>query len=126
MRLQTQEQIRDLALKGYGYTHIAKALDLSPNTVKSHLRRHPPLLGASVCKQCGKPIQQKPNCKEKKFCSDQCRMAWWNSHQDQVNKKAFYTLVCQQCGKEFQSYGNKNRKYCCRECFAASRRKASL
>ena len=30
-------------------------------------------------------------------------------------------LTCQHCGKEFESYGNKNRKYCCRTCYIASR-----
>ena len=46
------------------------------------------------------------------------------SHQDLVNKKAYYHLTCQRCGKEFNSYGNKNRKYCSRECYAETRRKS--
>lgn len=125
MRLYIQNQIKNLALKGYGYKRIADILDLSPNTVKSHLRRHPPTEGVSVCQQCGKPIEQNPGRKEKKFSSDKCRMAYWNSHQDEVNKQAYYTLLCQHCGKEFVSYGNKNRKYCCRDCYAAARRKAA-
>lgn len=125
MRLYIQNQIKNLALKGYGYKRIADILDLSPNTVKSHLRRHPPTEGVSVCQQCGKSIEQNPGRKEKKFCSDKCRMAYWNSHQDEVNKQAYYTLICQHCGKEFVSYGNKNRKYCCRDCYAAARRKAA-
>lgn len=125
MRLYTQNQIKNLALKGYGYKRIADILEISPNTVKSHLRRHPPTDGMSVCQFCGKPIEQNPGRKEKKYCSDKCRMAYWNSHQDQVNKQAYYTLVCQYCGKEFESYGNKNRKYCCRACYAAVRRKAA-
>ena len=33
-----------------------------------------------------------------------------------------YTLECQCCGNEFESYGNKSRKYCCRDCYVASRR----
>ena len=125
MRLYIQNQIKALALKGYGYKRIADILDLSPNTVKSHLRRHPATAGMSVCLQCGKPIEQNPGRKEKKYCSDKCRMAYWNSHQDEVNKQAYYTLICQHCGKEFVSYGNKNRKYCCRDCYAAARRKAA-
>lgn len=68
MRLYIQNQIKNLALKGYGYKRIADILDLSPNTVKSHLRRHPPTEDVSVCQQCGKPIEQNPGRKEKKFC----------------------------------------------------------
>lgn len=125
MKLYIQNQIRNLALKGYGYKRIASVLEISLNTVKSHLRRHPITSGCTVCLHCGKPVEQNPGRKEKKFCSDKCRMTWWNSHQDQVNKQAYYTLTCQYCGKEFASYGNKNRKYCCRECYAAARRKAA-
>ena len=43
-----------------------------------------------------------------------------------VNKRliesyAHYNLTCEYCGKEFESYGNKNRKYCSRACYVASR-----
>ena len=125
MKLQVQNQIRNLALKGLGYKRIADMLNLSPDTVKSHLRRHPVTEGSSVCLQCGKPIEQRPNRKEKKYCSDKCRMAYWNTHQDEVNKQAYYTLVCKHCGKEFVSYGNKNRKYCSRTCYGEARKKSA-
>lgn len=82
MKLYIQNQIRNLALKGYGYKRIASVLEISPNTVKSHLRRHPITSGCTVCLHCGKPVEQNPGRKEKKFCSDKCRMTWWNSHQD--------------------------------------------
>lgn len=125
MRLQMQNQIRNLALQGYGYKRIANMVGISPDTVKSHLRRHPATAEMSVCMQCGKPLEQHKGRKEKKFCSDKCRMAFWNSHQDEVNKQAYYTLTCQHCGKEFESYGNKKRKYCSRECYADARRKTA-
>ena len=83
MRLYTQNQIKNLALKGYGYKRIADILEISPNTVKSHLRRHPPTDGMSVCQFCGKPIEQNPGRKEKKYCSDKCRMAYWNSQKQE-------------------------------------------
>lgn len=41
-----------------------------------------------VCKFCGKEVHQNPGRKEKKFCDDKCRMAYWNSHQDKVERKA--------------------------------------
>lgn len=124
MRIETKEQIRQMALRGLGYARIADIVGLPVNTVKSHLQRHPPWWGPEHCQQCGKYIQQNPHRKERKFCSDKCRMAYWNSHQDLVNKKAYYHLTCQHCGKEFTSYGNKNRKYCSRECYAETRRKS--
>ena len=125
MRLQTQNQIRSLALQGFGYKRIADIVGLSPDTVKSHLRRHPAKPESSVCMQCGKPLEQTKGRKEKKFCSDMCRMTFWNSHQDEVNKQAYYNLICLHCGKEFESYGNKNRKYCSRVCYAEARRKSA-
>jgi uncharacterized protein YjcR len=125
MRLQIQNQIRSLALQGFGYKRIADIVGLSPDTVKSHLRRHPAKPESSVCMQCGKPLEQAKGRKEKKFCSDKCRMAFWNSHQDEVNKQAYYNLICLHCGKEFESYGNKNRKYCSRACYAEARRKTA-
>ena len=126
MRLQQMNEINNLRLKGYGSTKIAALLGISPNTVKSHIRRHPELDGALFCLECGKPVPQDPKRKEKKFCCDKCRNTWWNHHQDRVNKKAYYSIVCQRCGKEFQSYGNRNRKDCSRDCYNAVRRSASL
>lgn len=123
MRLQDVNKISNLALKGYGYKKIANLIGMSPNTVKSHLQRHPVKEGLNMCIQCGKLIEQAPCHKEKKYCSDKCRMAYWNSHKSEVNKKAYYTITCVHCGKEFVSYGNKHRKYCNRGCFADARRK---
>ena len=125
MKKEDMIAIGNMRLQGKSAGVIAAALGLSVNTVKSYLRRHPDMGCTHFCPQCGKPVMQAEGRKEKKFCSDKCRMTWWNSHQDQVNKQAYYTLICQYCGKEFASYGNKNRKYCCRECYAAARRKAA-
>ena len=125
MTYKTMNQINFLASHGMGYQRIADQLGLSPNTVKSHLQRHPPQLGQTLCHHCGQPVPQNPGRKEKKYCSDKCRMAYWNSHKEEVNKQAYYTLVCQHCGKEFISYGNRNRKYCSRLCYANARKKTA-
>ena len=106
---------------------IAIALGLSVNTVRSHIRRHPPKDAVQVgCRQCGKPVMQAKGRKAKYFCSDRCRNAWWNTHPEKVQRKAYYRLTCQFCGKEFVSYGNKNRKYCSRLCYADARRSRSV
>lgn len=73
------------------------------------------------CECCGKEVMQKPGRKLKRFCSDKCRNAWWNQHQDQVNKKANYEYVCPCCKKTFIAYGNANRKYCSHECYIEDR-----
>ena len=121
MKLQDQIAINNMRLEGHSPSEIAARLGLSPSTVRSHIHRHRHISGTKACKHCGQPLVQPKGCREKKFCSDRCRMAWWNSHKEEVNKQAYYKLTCQHCGKEFDSYGNANRKYCCRTCYIASR-----
>jgi endogenous inhibitor of DNA gyrase (YacG/DUF329 family) len=115
-----------MRLQGKSPSEIAWALGISVNTVRSHIRRHPELEGGKPCKNCGRAISALPGRKEKLFCSDRCRMIWWNSHREQVQKKAYYRLTCSYCGKEFESYGNQNRKFCCRDCYLCSRRSPNL
>ena len=119
-----REEIKALRLQGFGYTKIAQMLGISDNTVRSFCRRSS--LGDTakntvVCKQCGKQIKVVPKRKPKKFCSDACRTAWWNSHLDCVDRKAIYEHTCAYCGKSFTAYGNKNRKYCSHTCYIAHR-----
>jgi endogenous inhibitor of DNA gyrase (YacG/DUF329 family) len=113
-------KIRELQMQGHGYKKIAKILGISENTVKSYCRRHPV---ENSCLQCGRALSHTQGKKRKKFCSDKCRLTWWNSHKEFVKKKTFYTLTCQHCGQLFESYGNSKRKFCSRACFNDSRRK---
>ena len=91
MASKKTSEILELRRQGLRYKTIAAITGYSVNTVKSTCRRHPPL-NEKVCLQCGAKIEQLPHRKEKKFCSDKCRMAWWNSHPERVNRKAFYHL----------------------------------
>ena len=128
-----KERIKRLRECGRSYGWIANELGLSKDTVKSHCRRYgldgvakvnlkgKPRDEVLLCKTCGTVVIQTPGRKAKKFCSDRCRMKWWNSHADQVNKKATYDLVCMNCGCSFQAYGNSKRKYCCHECYVEDR-----
>ena len=127
-----KSQIRQLQEKGYGYKKIATTLSLSVNAVKGYMRRNNPIeakLQAEAaegrCEACGKAFVQIPNGRTRRFCCAKCRTQWWNSHLDQVQRKAYYTLICPHCGQEFISYGNKKRIYCSRECYALARSKGA-
>ena len=81
-----------------------------------------PVGGISFCPQCGKYVKQRTRHK-KRFCSDRCRMKYWNSHPEKVRRMAYYTITCQNCGSEFRCYGNAHRKFCSRACYDAYRKR---
>ena len=119
-------KIDNLRADGFGYKLIAKEIGISESTVKSYCRRHKVLkktavAGAHHCPQCGKIVEQNPKRKEKKFCCDACRMSWWNSHLDMVNRKSVYEHECHYCHKHFMVYGRVRRKYCCHQCYINER-----
>ena len=82
-------QIIALQYKGYGYKRIAAETGLALNTVKSFYARHPvqskkPQEQSNSCRNCGKPLEQTPHKRKKMYCSDSCRMTWWNAHLERV------------------------------------------
>lgn len=122
MTTEQKASIITLRSDGLTYSDIAERLKLSINTVKSFYRRcGNKSVPTANCKYCGKPILQPSGAREKKFCSDKCRMTWWNSHRDEVNYKVVYKYKCECCGKEFEVYGNKKRRYCGRSCYIKHR-----
>ena len=125
---EQKEQIKVLRQRGMGYIRVAQALGISENTIKSFCRRNKltgqvkqEKLAEHFCLYCGTSVTQKPHRKEKKFCSNKCRMKWWNVHSDRLNKKTMYPYTCLYCGKAFEVYGNSQRKYCCHACYIADR-----
>lgn len=118
MTTEEKAKIQQLRSKGTSIRDIASTMNLSVNTVKSYCSRNK---GAQLCQCCGTPIVQPPKTRLKKFCSDKCRMQWWNSHAHEVNRKAMYDFSCACCGRPFQAYGNNHRKYCSRTCYIQSR-----
>ena len=126
-----RQQIRQLREEGKSYAGIASLLGLSENTIKTFCKRNGlggvmAVTGASAgnehfCQNCGKPVIQTVGRKEKRFCSSYCRNKWWNTHLDQVNRKANYEFECPTCHKTFTAYGNKHRKYCCHACYIQDR-----
>lgn len=123
-----RSRIVELQHQGCGYKKISTLTGLPLNTVKSFCVRHPVRdeaeseMGA-LCRNCGIPLEQTPHKRKRLFCSDTCRMAWWNAHPEKVNRRAYYKLDCKACGTEFSSYGNAHRQFCSRACYSQFRRK---
>lgn len=131
MTEQQKFQIIKMREKGTSFSKISDVTGISRNTVKSFCRRHNIARlhtdGASdklYCKECGAALSPKPGRKIPKFCSSECRTAWWNSHPEAVNRKAVYAFTCACCGKPFTAYGNRGRKFCSRQCYITARFKA--
>ena len=129
MTTAQKEQIIYLRSKGESYTTIADTLHLPKSTVKSYCRRYDinPIAKhenepSSVCDHCGLPLVQTPGTRNKRFCSDRCRMQWWYKHPEKMQWKTVYHFTCPVCGKEFVSYGNPKRIYCSRACFGIARK----
>lgn len=125
MNHNQKEEITKLRKNGLGYKRISVITGVSLNTVKSYCRRlnvekeiHE---ADNRCLLCQGPLHQTKGKKNKKFCNDTCRMKWWNTHLNKVNRKAYTTHECLNCKKEFQSYANKNRRYCSHECYVSHR-----
>ncbi|MDD7260764.1 MAG: RNA polymerase subunit sigma-70, partial [Eubacteriales bacterium] len=116
MTNQQKDQITALRSQRFGYATIAKAVGLKKDTVVTYCRKIGLTgtkatdnsridLDADFCLQCGALLTQTPGRKRIKFCSDKCRVAWWNTHPEKVNRKAVYEFTCAHCGKPFTAYG---------------------
>ena len=122
-----KDRISELREIGYSYSRIADLLNVSRNTVQSYCRRNGLGGAASVqsgsdyCPRCGAPVYQTPGAKHKRFCSDRCRIAWWNAHPEAGIRRSVPACVCGFCGTLFQGYGNRVRKYCSRACSGKAR-----
>ena len=128
MMITQKQKIEELRARGETYASIALEVGVSENTVKSFCRRN----GIEVvqekfenCPECGVSLMHVPHKRQKRFCSEKCRLAWWAKHPEALNRKAVYSFVCGYCGKAFTAYGNAKRKFCSRACASASRRAAN-
>ena len=126
MTASEKQTITSMRYGKASYADIASVTGIPVNTIKTFCRRNGltdnDLIDQSLCMNCGCGIT-KGKYRPKKFCSDKCRMAWWNAHQDQVTRNAHYSFVCAQCGENFTVYGNASRKFCSRACYLTSRNK---
>lgn len=145
MTTEQKSEITSLREQGYGYKKIAELTDVPVNTVKSFCRRsgvqpsgeikkdiqdredqmrdapeETPVL-EHFCLFCGKPVEQTPGKRKKKFCCDECRKRYWSLHRNELSNKVTRVYKCQHCGKEFRAYGKRGRKYCSQRCYFAGR-----
>ena len=131
-----KDTVRQLREQGYGYKTISNIMGIPCETIKSHLKRHPCVICSAsrsetwklgTCKQCGEPLIQDPKRRPRLFCSDECRLTWWNQNKYREGRNP-RTFKCLNCGKEFQAFVVKERKYCSHACAnrgrAAERRKS--
>ena len=112
-----KRKILHLRQIGYGCIKIAQEMGISSNTVKSFLRRNPSEDNSksTLCEQCGQAIVTNDKGKGKRFCSDACRIKWWNHHTNLMKENT----VCKHCGKSF--HGRAGRKFCSHACYIAER-----
>lgn len=122
MTAHEEQQIKALQAQGYGYKKIATVLGMPINTIKSYCRRQsqkedPVEHEKGLCQNCGAAVNQSPSRKEKKFCSDKCRVAWWKKHHANHKTAAQQKIACSVCGKTFICYPSTKKKYCSRACY---------
>jgi len=129
MTSEQKKRLEQLRSGGIGYKRMATELGLSLNTVQSYCRRHPDemrVLGCSTenkCLCCGAYLHHKPGAKKRKFCSDRCRITWWNAHPEASAKRKVRKVSCAFCGMSFLVVGEQTRLYCSRICSARARAK---
>lgn len=111
------KEILKLRSNGYGYKRIAKELGITISAARHACLKSEDDTNLGKCKNCEIEIKSIKGKKKKIFCSDKCRMSWWNKNQNKVNKKAYYTHQCKVCNKKFDVYGNSKRIYCSQECY---------
>ena len=127
-----KERIGHMRLNGESYAGIAYALGLSRNTVKSFCLRNIRTesyeekvipISKGICAQCGKGFVLCPGHRQRRFCSDRCRMVWWNAHRGLLKSASRVEHTCACCGKHFMGYVRQQRKFCSHACYIAHRYK---
>lgn len=131
MTLDEKNRIISLRQAGRTLTEIADETGIPRNTIKTFCRRqrltsdnaHAPVdvCAEKTCLCCHKSIIQYPGRKEKKFCSDSCRMKYWNAHTGDMKCRSQVEFVCPVCGARYSDYAVRNRKYCSRDCYMLAR-----
>lgn len=132
MNRSQREKVLLMRGEGMSCAKIASLLCLSENTVKSfcrrnHLKANEGMtvdLGArvtSLCLYCGTRVKQTQGHRVRKYCSDKCRISWWNKNRAHPSRKNTRLLSCPVCGQQFHAYGKREREYCSHSCSNSKR-----
>jgi hypothetical protein len=130
MTEEIREKILELRRTGMGYQAIANEVREKRDAVRYICKSrglggngediHP----ENTCPSCCKPlIQPRGRGRRRRFCSENCRRAWWKKHPEEAVRRetALYITKCECCGSTFTSYGNNHRRYCSRDCYIKMR-----
>ena len=123
-------RIEELMRQGLKYPTIAKITGIKLSSVRYYCgiadagdadaRK-----ADAFCKGCGRPLFRKEKSKPRRFCSDACRMKWWNGHRDEVKHKTESRFICEYCGAAFTRPGKTRHRFCSKKCSAEARKKAA-
>ena len=121
MTEKEKRTILDMRAAGKQYKEISAELGIEVSALKVfvHRQKQP---GVRKCAMCGKRLPDKARASQR-FCSVKCKNAWWKKHPNEDENDKRVGRACTSCGKLFISY-NPNSKYCSRDCYYASKRKA--
>ena len=117
-----KDKIKYMRECNIGYAQIAKEIGATINSVKSYCHRQGLNTEALIskgdcCKNCGKVITEKSKTRPRKFCSVQCKTAWWNLHRRDRQSDNIVEFTCSVCGKHFKDYAHTERKFCSLACY---------
>ena len=121
MTAEQKKRVLQLRAQCMPFTEIAAATDIPRNSVKSFCQREAKKQcpkPKTACKHCGAAINQTPKTKQRVYCNDACRYAYWNRHR---GERAAHAFLCAHCGGAFVACPSARRKYCSQRCFHAAR-----
>jgi len=118
---EQKQRVLSMRAQGMTFAQIAAATGIPRNSVKSFYQREAKKQcpePKNACKHCGAAINQTSKTKQRVYCSDACRYAYWNRQRGERGVPAF---VCAHCGTAFAACPSARRKYCSQRCFHAAR-----
>ena len=124
MTPEQKEAITTLRADGLGYKAIAIRLSISVNSVKSFCQRQKVSYSKKdelQCELCGQTFEVESRTNNKRFCSKECRMKWWNRNKRNIRRASQVEHSCQHCQKKFKAYIHEGRKFCSHQCYIKER-----
>jgi len=130
---EQREQIIHMRREGIGYRNIGKELSLSRDVVRNYCKSiNMGGYGIDIkgddndnhCLMCNKEFVKNDTGRKRKFCSEECRRAYWKKHPELMQKKT-HTYTCPNCNEEFTTV-TRGQKFCSHDCYIRFRFKESI